>query len=99
MILVAGYISLLAATSDSGKILFTRGGVLLMVLYLVSMAEPLWKPLEFISPISPFTYYVPMKLFLGGHVEVLTAILMIGVSLAMFGIATYLFSKKDIAVG
>jgi len=99
MIVVAGYVSILAATSDSGKILFTRGGVILVVLYLISMADPLWKPLEFISPISPFKYYIPMNLFLGGHVPTLTAVLMIGVSILMFGFAAFLFNKKDIAVG
>ena len=99
MIFIAGYISIFAAFSDSGKVLFTLGGVTLLVFYLLNAAAPLWKPLNYLLPINPFHYYNPMAIFVGSKVSTGTSILIIFVSLAMFTAGGWIFSRRDIACG
>jgi ABC-type transport system involved in multi-copper enzyme maturation permease subunit len=99
MLFVAGYIVIFAAVSDSGKALFTWGGVVLLVLYLLSLAAPLWKPLTYLNPINPFAYFEAMKVLMGGRIGFSTSISIIVVSLAMFVFAGWLFSRRDIATG
>jgi ABC-type transport system involved in multi-copper enzyme maturation permease subunit len=99
MFFIAGYIVIFAAVSDSGKALFTWGGVVLLVLYLLSLAAPLWKPLTYLKPINPFAYFEAMKVLMGGRIGFSTSISIIVVSLAMFAFAAWLFSRRDISSG
>lgn len=99
MVFIAGYVAIFAAISDSGKMLFTYGGITLMVFYILNTATPLWQPLKYLSPINPFSYYNPMAIFVGGRVSVGTSISLIAVSLAMFAVGGWIFSRRDIAAG
>lgn len=99
MIFIAGYIAIFAAFSDTGKKLFTIGGITLFAFYIIDMAASLWKPLEYLSPVNPFNYYDPMPLLMGGRISSEKAIGLIAVSVIMFGIGAWLFSRRDLASG
>jgi ABC-type transport system involved in multi-copper enzyme maturation permease subunit len=99
MIFVAGYVVVFAAVSDTGKKLFAYGGIVLFALYLLSYAAPLWKPLEYLAPVSPFHYYKPFALLLGSRIAWSTAAGLMVVSLVMFAVGTFIFSRRDIASG
>ena len=99
MILCAGYVVLISVFANTGKSLYTYGGITLMVFYLLSMATSLWKPLAYLSPVNPFSYYEPFRMLMGGRIETATSIFIIGSSMVMFIIAGWLFSKRDIAGG
>jgi len=99
MILVAGYIVIFAAISDSSKTLYVYGGISLLVFYILSMAAPLWKPLAYISPVSPFDYFKPMELMTGKPVGLIPSMVMIVFSVVMFAVGGFLFNKRDIASG
>jgi ABC-type transport system involved in multi-copper enzyme maturation permease subunit len=99
MIYIAGYVTFFASLSDSSKKLYTYAGLTLLVFYLLTMATPLWKPLEFISPVNPFTYYNPMAMLMGSRISNGESILIISVSLLMFAAATWIFKRRDLASG
>lgn len=99
MIFVAGYVVIIAALSDTGKKMYTYGGITLFFFYLLSFATPLWQPLEYISPISPFSYYKPMAILMGSRIQWNTSIGLIAVSLVMFAVAAIIFKRRDIAGG
>jgi len=99
MIFAAGYIAVFAAVSDSGKKLFTYGGTTLFAFYILTFAAPLWKPLEYVSPVSPFSYYKPMALLIGGRIDLTTSLAIIAVSMVMFGIGAIIFNRRDISSG
>lgn len=99
MVLIAGYIVIFASVVETGKALFTWGGIVLLVFYIISLAAPLWKPLEFITPIDPFSYYKPMAILIGGRNGFLESVLFIAVSFVMFAIGGWLFSRRDILTG
>jgi ABC-type transport system involved in multi-copper enzyme maturation permease subunit len=99
MIFVAGYVVIFAAFSETSKKMYTYGGITLFALYLLSFAAPLWKPLEYISPASPFTYYKPMAILMGSRIGWSTSLSLIVVSLAMFTVAAVIFNRRDIAGG
>jgi len=99
MFFVAGYIVVLAAVSESGKKMYTYGGITLFFMYLLSFAAPLWKPLETIVPISPFHYYKPLDILMGRRLNTTVGIMIFLVSAVLFGIAAYIFKRRDIAAG
>lgn len=99
MVLIAGYISIFAAVSDTGKALYTFGGVTLLVFYLLNAAAPLWQPLKYLLPINPFHYFNPMAILVGGRVSAGTSVSLIAASLAMFAVGGWIFSRRDIACG
>jgi len=99
MIFVTGYIAIFSAISDTGKKLFTYGGVSLFLFYLLSFAAPLWHPLDYIVPISPFNYYKPMAILMGMRISFSTAVSILVVSVAMFVVAGFIFNRRDIAAG
>ena len=99
MVYIAGYIAIFAAISDSGKKLFTYGGITLLVLYIVSLATPLWQPLKYLSPINPFAYYEPMAVLMGARISLTKSLSIIGVSCIMFAVGAWLFSRRDLASG
>lgn len=99
MVFVTGYIAIFTAVSDTGKKLFTYGGLSLFVFYLLSFAAPLWQPLEYIVPVSPFHYYKPMAILAGIRISGNTAISILAVSIVMFIAAGFIFSRRDIASG
>lgn len=99
MIFVGGYVVLFAVHTDSGKTLFTRGGVVILVFYIFSLGAGLWKPMGWISPINPFSYYEPMKLLMGNRIDLNTSLALVAVSAAMFAAAGLLFTKRDISSG
>jgi ABC-type transport system involved in multi-copper enzyme maturation permease subunit len=99
MALAAGYVAIFAALADTGKMLFTWGGVTLLALYLLNFGAPLWKPLTYLAPLSPFKYYEPMKLLMGAQVGVGKALIILAVSVTMFIIGGWLFNRRDISAG
>lgn len=99
MIFIAGYVVIIAALSETGKKMYTYGGIALFLFYLLSFAAPLWQPLEYLSPVSPFTYYKPMAILMGSRINLNTSIGLIVVSLIMFVVAAFIFKKRDISGG
>ena len=99
MAFIAGYIAIFAAVSDTGKVLFTSGGIVLFVFYILGMAAPLWKPLKLLAPINPFSYYSPMAILAGGRVGVTKSVSLLVISIFMFIIGGWLFSRRDLASG
>jgi ABC-type transport system involved in multi-copper enzyme maturation permease subunit len=99
MLLVAGYIVFFASIADSGKMLFTLGGIVLLVFYILSLAAPLWKPLLVFDPVNPFAYYKPMELLIGGRIGWGKSFSIIGFSGVMLVAAARVFQRRDIASG
>jgi beta-exotoxin I transport system permease protein len=99
MIFVTGYVIILASVTDSGKSFYLYGGSILFFFYLLSFATRLWKPLQYISPLSPFSYYKPMQLLMGRRIDFSTSFWILVVSLIMFGVAILLFNRRNIASG
>jgi hypothetical protein len=99
MLLIAGYIVLFASISDSGKMLFTIGGIVLLVFYILSFAAPLWKPLSVLDPVNPFAYYKPMELLIGSRISFGKSLTIIGISGVMFAAAAWIFNRRDISSG
>ncbi|MGD2090564.1 MAG: ABC transporter permease subunit [Candidatus Aminicenantes bacterium] len=99
MLLIAGYIVIFASISDSGKMFFTIGGIVLLVFYILSFAAPLWKPLTIFDPMNPFAYYKPMELLIGSRIGFGKSLTLIGVSAVMFAVAAWIFNRRDISSG
>ena len=99
MVVIAGYIIIFASISDSGKKLFTIGGIVLLVFYILSLAAPLWQPLLFFDPVNPFAYYKPMELLIGGRIGFAKSLTLMGISGLMFAAAAWVFHRRDIASG
>lgn len=99
MLLIAGYIVIFASISDSGKMLFTLGGIVLLVFYILSFAAPLWKPLTVLDPMNPFAYYKPMEILIGSRIGFSKSLTLIGVSGMMFAAAAWVFNRRDISSG
>ena len=99
MVLIAGYIVMFASISDSSKMLFTIGGIVLLVFYILSLAAPMWKPLTIFNPVNPFFYYNPMELLIGARIGFGKSLTLIGVSVVLFTAAGWFFSRRDIASG
>jgi ABC-type transport system involved in multi-copper enzyme maturation permease subunit len=99
MVFIAGYIVIFAAISDTGKKLFTIGGITLFAFYILDMATPLWNPLKYLSPVNPFSYYDPMPMLMGSRISSEKSMLIIVVSVVMFGFGAWLFSRRDLASG
>jgi ABC-2 type transport system permease protein len=99
MVFIAGYVAIFAAVSDSGKKLFTYGSIILLVFYIISLATPLWKPLDYVSSINPFAYYNPMAILMGNRVGLTKSLSIIGVSWIMFAVGAWLFNRRDLASG
>ena len=99
MLLFSGYIAVFAAISDSGKKLFTYSGVIIALFYLVELAAPLWKPLQWLAPINPFAYYRPIQLLMGRRIDSATAVLLVLAGAALYIIAAQLFQRRDISSG
>lgn len=99
MTLIAGCIVVLAVVSDTGKKLYTYGGVALFVFYILEFATPLWKPLKIIQPLNPFAYYKPMMMLMGHRVGAVKALTLLGVSVILFTVGAFLFNRRDISSG
>jgi hypothetical protein len=99
MVFIAGYMVIFAALVETGKALFTWGGVVLLIFYLISLAAPLWKPLELFSPINPFSYYNPMIILVGGRIGLSKSVSLLAVSGVMFTAGAWLFNRRDIFTG
>lgn len=99
MIFIAGYITLFASFSDSGKKFFTYPGVLLFLFYILDLAANLWRPLEIISPINPFSYYNPMKILIGSRIGFMQSFMILAISGVMFVISAFIFNRRDLPSG
>lgn len=99
MIFIAGYVVMLAAISDTGKMLFTWGGGTFFFLYLLNMATPLWQPLKYTSFFNPFSYYNAFGVLMGIRLSLSTSISIFISSLIMFGVGAFVFSRRDIPAG
>jgi len=99
ILLISGIIVIIAALCETGKALFTYGGVTLLVLYIHSMAAPLWKPLEYFSIINPFDYYDPFAVLMGHSVNFFPSVMIILITLLMYFIGGWFFSRRDISSG
>ncbi|MCP4155079.1 MAG: hypothetical protein GY757_45565, partial [bacterium] len=99
LVFVAGYLAIFAAISDSSKKLFTYGGAILLLFYILNLASAIWKPLDYLSPINPFSYYDPIAMLMGSRAGVTKSITIFATSGAMFTAAAFIFRRRDIASG
>lgn len=99
MLFIAGYIALFAAKSDTSKSLFIPSGIILFVFYAVDLISGIWEPLEYISPINPFSYYKPIELLIGQRLDVIAGIAIPAVSILMFWLGARIFSRRDLPSG
>ncbi|MCU0288143.1 MAG: ABC transporter permease [Acidobacteria bacterium] len=99
MVFIAGYMVILAAQTETGKALFTWGGVILLAFYIIDLAAPLWQPLELFSPVNPFSYYNPLAILVGGRISLVKSVSLFTVSVIMFTIGGWLFNRRDIFTG
>lgn len=99
MIFIAGYIALFSSFSDSGKKFFTYSSIFLFLFYILDLAANLWKPLEIVSPINPFSYYNPMKILIGSRIAFSQSVTILLISGVMFVVSALIFSRKDLPGG
>lgn len=99
MLFIAGYIVLFAAKADTGKSLFISSGIVLFVFYAVDLISGLWLPLEYISPINPFSYYRPIDLLIGKRLNLTEGIAIPIVTTLMFWLGARIFSRRDLPNG
>jgi ABC-2 type transport system permease protein len=99
MLFIAGYIALFASKADTGKSLFIPSGIILFVFYAVDLISGLWEPLEYISPINPFSYYRPIELLVGQRLDISAGIAIPVVTTLMFWLGAKIFSRRDLPSG
>lgn len=99
MVFIAGYIALFCSFSDTGKKFFTYSSIFLFLFYIIDLAAKLWKPLEILSPVNPFSYYNPMKLLIGSRIAFSQSLVILAVSGIMFWAAAIIFNRRDLPSG
>jgi beta-exotoxin I transport system permease protein len=72
-------------------------GLLALTAYLLDYTGRMWKPAESIAWLSPFRYYTPFDLVMGGPLPVKNLMVLAGIAATGFAAAYVLFSRRDIS--
>src|ERR1035437_7401429 len=72
-------------------------GVLALAAFLVDYLGRLWKPAESLARLSPFRYFSPFDLMIGGRLPLKNVVVLLGITVAGFIAAHVLFARRDIS--
>jgi ABC-2 type transport system permease protein len=72
-------------------------GVLALTAFLLDYLGRLWQPVESLARLSPFRYFSPFDLIMGGRIPFKNVEVLLGITLAGFLAAYALFSRRDIS--
>jgi ABC-2 type transport system permease protein len=70
--------------------------LLALTSYLLDYIARVWSPARWPDRISPFRYYVPLDLILGGGVPATSLVVLLGISAAALVFAYAVFSRRDL---
>jgi ABC-type transport system involved in multi-copper enzyme maturation permease subunit len=66
------------------------------VSYLLDYIARVWSPAQWLDRFSPFRYYVPLDLILGGGVAARSLAVLFGTATAALAFAYVAFSRRDL---
>jgi ABC-2 type transport system permease protein len=72
-------------------------GFLALATFLLDYTARVWAPARSIAWLSPFHYYNALDLIAGAPVEPANLVILTGISIAGFGLAYFLFQRRDLA--
>jgi ABC-2 type transport system permease protein len=72
-------------------------GVLALAAFLLDYLGGLWQPIELLAKLSPFRYFNPFDLIMGGRLPLKNVAVLLGITLAGWLAAYVLFSRRDIS--
>ena len=72
-------------------------GLLALIAYLTDYIGRAWKPADSVAWLSPFRYYAPFELMMGGSLSVRNVCVLGGIAVAGFGLAWVFYSRRDIS--
>jgi ABC-2 type transport system permease protein len=71
-------------------------GVLALATFLLDYVGRLWKPAEKVAWVSPFRYYSPFEMVVGGQLPLKNVLVLVGIAAVGFVVAYVLFGRRDI---
>jgi ABC-2 type transport system permease protein len=72
-------------------------GVLALAAFLLDYLGRLWKPAEAVAKLSPFRYFSPFELIMGGALPSKSVAVLVSIAVAGFAGAYVLFQRRDIS--
>jgi ABC-type transport system involved in multi-copper enzyme maturation permease subunit len=72
-------------------------GVLALTAFLLDYLGRLWQPAESLAELSPFRYFSPFDLIMGGRLPLKNVAVLLGITVVGFLAAYVLFSRRDIS--
>ena len=87
----------LAAAVRRRSVAGASPGVLALAAFLIDYLGRLWQPAESLAKFSPFRYFSPFDLLMGGRLPLKNVAVLLGIALAGFLAAYVLFSRRDIS--
>ncbi|MGA3018858.1 MAG: hypothetical protein ABSF62_17190 [Bryobacteraceae bacterium] len=72
-------------------------GVLALAAFLIDYLGRLWQPVESLAKLSPFRYFSPFDLIMGGQLPLKNVAVLLGITAVGFLAAYGLFSRRDIS--
>ncbi len=72
-------------------------GVLALAAFLLDYLGRLWQPAESLARLSPFRYFSPLDLIVGGQLPLKNVVVLLGIAVAGFAASYGLFSRRDIS--
>lgn len=72
-------------------------GLLALAAFLLDYLGRLWQPAESLARLSPFRYFSPFDLIVGGQLPLKNVTVLLGIAVAGFVVAYALFSRRDIS--
>ncbi len=72
-------------------------GLLALIAYLTDYVGRAWKPADSVAWLSPFRYYAPFELVMGGALSVQNVCVLGGIAVVAFGLAWIFYSRLDIS--
>jgi ABC-2 type transport system permease protein len=72
-------------------------GVLALAMFLLDYTGRLWRPAESVAWLSPFRYYSPFDMVMGGRLPLRNVVTLVGITVAASVAAYILFSRRDIS--
>jgi len=72
-------------------------GLLALIAFLTDYVGRAWKPADSVAWLSPFRYYAPFEVIMGGSLLVRNVFVLGGIAGVAFGVAWVLYSRRDIS--